>query len=300
MKEMIRRTKWPDLASDVELATKWMQDMGLRSQHSRIKAYAKKIQQLCQGASPSNISIQEFTRRVELAYEVQQIPRIYRAFAGKETPGLRRRLSEFLSGPLLGTQENSGNAGNLARNTGFELSLGALLTEAGLDVEFPVDTDAADLIATFQGVRLLIECKRPQTMAAVGPRLHDGLKQIVRRYDRFDSTLKVTLELVALSLGKAFNPDMQLLPVSQAWLLKRRAEELGDNIWSCYQNEWIDSRHPSTIGVILNLDFPSVVESERLITYCADTILTNTPSARLQDVEFLRKLAAAVHVVLQP
>lgn len=303
MKKIITRTKWPDLGKEIECATKWMETMGMNPRPSRIGAYAKSSMALAQDEQSAiliggKMSKERFAKRVELSYETQHIPRIYRAFAGKETPGLRRRLDDFLAGPMFGTQENTKNASNRGRNTGFELSLGALLVAAGMDVHFPEDPDNADLIVQFNGVCLLIECKRPQTLDAVGPRLREGFRQLAKRYDLLDPSRNDTRGLVAMALGKAFNPDMQLLPVCDGWVLKQKAEALGNELWSRYQDAWQEVSHRNTVGVLLNVDFPVIVESENLITYCADSIVTNTPAAQAQDVEFLREFAKAVETAL--
>ena len=61
-------------------------------------------------------------------------------------------------------------------------------------------------------------------------------------------------------------------------------EKLFEKLLSYYQKECSNARHSQTIGILLHLDFPAIIESDGLITYCSDAVVTNTSGAKPEDV----------------
>jgi|GEM_PF-2917726 len=293
MRDAVERTTWESNARRLDDLFAWLNELGLRVTGSRINAYRKACWGFAapKGNNTEGMSREDFVKRVHLAYEIQSLVRVQQAFGVHSPPGLKARLADMLKGPLYVSDEKATNSSNKARNIGFELQLGAVFAEAGLDVRFAQD---ADITADFAGVRVIVECKRPQSFDAVGTRLHEGLKQLAGRYSSTTTQTTVERGIVALSLGRALNQDFQILPVSKALVLRRKAESITERCWYHYRKEWVDAGHPQTIGVLLQYDFPAIIEADGLITYCSDTVLTNAVGTKPQDVAFLRQLACAL------
>ena len=103
-------------------------------------------------------------------------------------PGLRRKFTTvFKKGPLLREDENPTQSTNRPRNDAFGYLVAGRLLAAGVDV-VAVDgiisrnvtcQSEADLTFAWDGTFIDIECKRPQTVAALRERSEEAREQIM-------------------------------------------------------------------------------------------------------------------------
>jgi hypothetical protein len=107
---------------------------------------------------------------------------------------LREKLSYVLSGPASVPDET--NTSNHARNTLFELVIGARLWRRGLN---PVLSTDVDIKCQVMSKDVLIECKRPLGPAEVKPNIKDANRQLFRYLKREPPG---TRGIVAISLAR--------------------------------------------------------------------------------------------------
>ena len=116
------------------------------------------------------------------------------------------RLTTICGGDPVFTSESGHDPG---RNLCFELITAAMLQTNGGRSKLQSPSDVS---ATFGGMHLLVECKRPTTMPALGRRLKEGYRQLseIRRkgYGGFGA--------IALDVSAIVNPDFGVLVAKDA------------------------------------------------------------------------------------
>ena len=324
MNSSLQRTSWESTASHLDDAMRWLDGLGIRTNATRIAQYRKEAHAMALAAKKnttgSKLTASTFSERCLLAYEIQQIIRIHQAFSRNSPSGLVERLEIFVKGPIAATDERPDSSSNRPRNIGFELDLGAKISLAGLPVEFP---PGADIVASLGGKQLLVECKRPQNFDTVSGAISTALKQLKGRYKPSIHKFGKQRGIIAIALGKALmakqhgeitnsedtqkpagqsaatSPRLEqhILPVVSADKITNKTDQELSVFRRDHEHEWADSRHCCTIGVLAHVDFISIIESgpSSLITYSADTVVTNIQSARQSDRDLLATLVDQMH-----
>jgi len=166
---------------------------------------------------------------------------------------VRPKLAAVLGGPVLPNEEDQNS--NHARNILFELSVAQNLALAGLN---PTLGDAPDLTCAIDGIRFLIECKRPLTRRGARDR-------IVQARGLLDGLVAMapatTRGLVALSITKLINPgDLILRCANHATALaimrsrvRTEGTELGRNNWA----------PDAFVGILFHAMTPTFLEDRR-------------------------------------
>jgi hypothetical protein len=111
---------------------------------------------------------------------------------------LRPVIRKVLDGPALPSDEHS--ASNQARNTLFELVMGATLRRGGI----PSVLEEPDVSCEIQGVRVFIACKRLFAPTKLARRLHQAQRQLLKRVTPGDPN---KVGVISISLAKLFNPS---------------------------------------------------------------------------------------------
>lgn len=111
---------------------------------------------------------------------------------------VRHRLSEIAAGPML-----AGPGADPGRDLLFELAVASRLTavDPGVDMDCP-----SDVALSVGGHRLLVECKRPTTVAAFRRRMLEGLRQLSEHRRQG----AVGFGALAIDLSRLINPDNQI------------------------------------------------------------------------------------------
>jgi hypothetical protein len=139
--------------------------------------------------------------------EGQEFTRIFRGLRGYDERAIRGLLKRALRGPRRVIWETATT--NVARNTIFELVLGAGLRQAGASIELGKD---ADLILSHEGARFYIECKRPLFEGTVRKNAVSAARQLRSRFDGDPQSGSVG-GLIAISISKALNPGSKWFQV---------------------------------------------------------------------------------------
>ena len=120
------------------------------------------------------------------------------------TPHMTLVLEEALQGqPDLADESDRSNHG---RNAVFELVVAGHLARAGMPVTFHKNPDVQ---TEYNGLPMLIECKRPFAQASVGRNLLDGAKQLRNHRKTLGDYGAYTI--IALSVSRLFNTGNQML-----------------------------------------------------------------------------------------
>lgn len=119
---------------------------------------------------------------------------------------VRHRLTTMCDGDPVFTARSRDDPG---RNLCFELITGAMLQAAGVRSQLQ---NPSDVTNTVGGARLLVECKRPTTLPALGRRLQEGYRQLSEhRRSGHEGFGAIALEVSAL-----VNPDFGVLVAKDA------------------------------------------------------------------------------------
>jgi hypothetical protein len=195
-----------DLSERLARAVQWLQGFGVRTDGTRLAHYHRAIRDLTVAsdrADPAELKAM-WPQVANALYEANEYATIHRSFAdGRHDAFVSARLEALAGGPLFYADENS-SSGNRPRNLMFELLVGARLVDSGLGL---VASDRSDVESSIEQMRLVIECKRPQTEAKVERRAKDARDQLLAKLP--DGA--IALGIVALDLTKLTNPKFDLL-----------------------------------------------------------------------------------------
>ena len=156
-------SSYADLASELSTVEAWLTSFGLNVAPTRLGYYRRRLDALiashASGTIEEDFSGDEVTDFILMFGEFQELIYIQRHLSQERHLGLPEKLRDIIGGPALTRGEALESAANHARNILFELTLAATLVAAG----FPLlPSGICDLCTSFEGRRVLIECKRPQ------------------------------------------------------------------------------------------------------------------------------------------
>lgn len=119
---------------------------------------------------------------------------------------VRHRLTTMCGGDPVFTAQSGDDPG---RSLCFELITGAMLQAAGVRSELQ---NPSDVTNTVGGARLLVECKRPTTLPALGRRLQEGYRQL----SEHRRNGHVGFGAIALEVSVLVNPGFGVLVAKDA------------------------------------------------------------------------------------
>jgi hypothetical protein len=153
------------------------------------------------------------------------------AHQGLEAHNQREELRERLSRIIGGAETRiNDRPGNIARNTAFELSIASRLSQVGYEVDF---SSVTDVIANRDGFDFIIECKRPNSIAAVRRNFERAMGQLRTRLANRAEAHGV----IALSSSVAMNPTGGFLRVQSIDELR----ETVSNLQRVFRQQIIDA-----------------------------------------------------------
>lgn len=240
---------YADLIADLEQALAWLESMGISTATKRHAMYLRTLRKIdrewrARGemrASDVPVSAKLMTTS---AAEAFQLIRVWRAFAGREPDGLKRKLRTFAGGPPLERDERPAKSGNSARDIGFELEVAAFLSQAG-----PVDfSRGVDVAVPLRGMSFLLECKRPSSLAMVAKNLDRAATQIVGELRK---TRLVNYGVPAISVAKAEWPGGVVLGASRISQVHGSLRAWVARIDRDYLAPWFSRRSDSRLAAVL-------------------------------------------------
>jgi hypothetical protein len=196
-----RVVTYSELLADLENALAWLESMAISTGTKRHATYLRTLKRVdkewrARGDMRASDVPVESKLMTTAAAEALQLVRIWRAFDGREARGLRGKLKTFAGGPVLERDERPKKAGNSARDVGFELEVAAYFSRVGA-----VDLSAGvDVVVLFQGMSILLECKRPSSEGMIAENLDRASEQIM---GELGSTRLASYGIPAISVVKA-------------------------------------------------------------------------------------------------
>lgn len=162
-------------------------------------------------------------------------------------PQLRERLKTFVGGVILLSDETTD--GNRPRNIGFELSIAATASSAGLPIDL---RPPADLTIPISPHPFFVECTRPLKEGKVQHRIRRGLNQLVRRYAASDQPERAR-GILAICISKTENDGSSWLQASNESELATQIKGILDRYVARYRHYWEERADPRTLSVMLEL-----------------------------------------------
>lgn len=286
------------IAVDLAAALAWLKSVGVQPEPTRIGDYHRAVNLLVSAHREMDLELMrvQFPRINNMLFEVHEIIEIHKALAGRFNDEIAKHAKAFASGPAAYIDEDVENSSNRARNFGFELSVMSILVRSGVAIDFSID---ADVVAQFERRTLMIECKRPQSEAAVPRRLTDAIKQLERKYQNPARTR--CRGIVALDITKAVNPEFNIFVTRESGDIDRIMSIVVDQFISRNESIWSDFQSSKTIGILLRLRQMNSIETEgsAKLFYGQQHALVQVPTATPLDTDVARSLVRTLLVGLQ-
>jgi hypothetical protein len=293
--EAIRRFSYADQSSRFAAACEWLRKLGIKMDSSRLATYARDLEQIDRYFSEGKIS--ELTERDGYAplmnslIEATELMDVHEGL-NKMQPSTNfvARLKKFLGGPIMLVDEKSPS--NVARSTGFELLVAALLANAGLPVSFD---STVDVLVPIAPNPIGIECKRPLSHSKMERRIREGIQQL----EEFYKAAEKRRGILALSVSKVENDGSRLLPARDASDLDSKAFALIDQFRQRHEWHWREALSSRTVAVLLHLRAPSPVESPSLLTIAthAGWVALDFPNSNGRET--LQQIAGPIDAFVQ-
>jgi hypothetical protein len=217
----------------------------------------------------------------DAAVAAMELDRIRGAFG--ETPltsEVRRRLKKYLRGGTTERGEQPGMDGSTEpRDTGFELVLGAIFKEAGVDPLFP---PVGDLACVVDGCDVNLECKRPQNEGAVPRAVRRAAEQLA---PRASNSKRLPVNVIAISAGKILRRGEIKMTAPSVDDARAGGLETLEKVTDRLAPIWQPDKLPGVHAVLLQLETPvHVVPSDDF--FAAILHILNPIEAEVGSPEF--------------
>ncbi len=286
------RTNYMDLSANYEAAYNWFESFGFNVAATRLRLYKACIDELANHYSGGTLNTatfqRDFKQQVTALSEATEIMRIHKGLEDMYSSGLRDKLEIVLSGK---DGRSLPSEFDPSRDIAFELLLASRCHRAGLEIEIGKQVD---LIILFNGIEILVECKRLKSAKKIRKRIKHGIKQLHKRYKNAAAP-KAARGILALSITDLVNPKQGLMLGYSPKEVGEKVQRYVDVFIDQYKVLWQSAQDRRTIGAFIELSTPSVIESENLLTTCHQVGMNNVCPNNTTDfsilIGFARKLA---------
>lgn len=284
-------TTYVGASAQLDRACEWLNAIGINYSPTRVGKYRKLFASVARHQLSNTLERfhedGQFEEWVNAVHEVAEINRIFDGLSEQDGIDLVQRLKKSLKGHHLHVFEDDDSSG---RDFSFELSIAAKFVRRGFAVDFGDDADVAVDIGS---VRFFVECKRLKSALQIEKRISDGLKQLVTRYENAP-TPAMARGLLALSIGRIANEEFGLLVGQNAKALADAAFRHNAAFISAYKSHWQLGVDPRTLGAVVVLDTPGMVEEEKKLVTCHEMTMNNSVPIDSDDYQFLLHVAGQV------
>lgn len=278
------RRSYEEIASDLNAACDWLNKLGFSYNGTRIAIYQNCLNSLSRHYKDGTID--EFNKKYKLvefvnsAQEAAELVAIHRGLNTYDASVLRRKIDKLLSGNEFKNQDRN----SLPRSIAFELSIAARFSEAGYAVDF--DT-TADMKFKYEDKYVFVECKRNKSKRKVVKNISEAFSQLGVRYKK---------ECTDSCFGIAAFSISDLLNRGDLFLMAKNDKEVGEKAHAycvehiaTYEKNWMNQEDARSIGVLIELDTPSITEDNNLISTCRVVDAKSTDSTKGKgEEEFLK------------
>jgi hypothetical protein len=251
-----------DFISEFDNAYSWLVEIcGRPAKIGRFRGCREILQEVLTADGKHFAKIRDYKTiyAINEALELIQIWRMYRA--DRDILPVDK-LGIYAGGPESARTEYASNSSNLARNTGFELTMSATLKRRGFDM---LKSNESDIIFTFHNSIVMVECKRPQSEAKYRRAIKDGLKQLEQRSkNTFSGTF---WGIIALAVGKSLHKGENIIVAENDKAIHEYCHmRLKEIALSIDEETWGNCRHSDYCQILLLvLHVPAIDEAGKII-----------------------------------
>lgn len=177
----VSQRSYSEILQDLEAFDSYLKSIGLSRPHDRLRGMIANIRQLERARAENRLLLfNAHPRLVEIVWslvEGQEFANIFRGLRGYDTEILKPLMEKAVSGPVQPINERE--TSRIARNTVFELTLGARLRQAGEQV---ILGEQADVVINHAASNVYIECKRPRDENTIAQNLVKARRQLQQRF----------------------------------------------------------------------------------------------------------------------
>lgn len=282
--EAISKSSYEDIAAELKQFCEWLTALNVRWKGTRVAEYVRYFDafpEIQKDAIAGRIkpTDDEYKKHFEMALEVVDFGRIYRAFSHRSDDAIRHRLRKVRHGLARRTEEDDTN--HQARDFSFELTTAAEISRNGVEVDLSSDADVRVPLAA--GSVMLIECKRPRSPNLITHRVISGLSQLRERAALEHARGNRFRSFLALNISYLVNPNFRGLRFSSA-------SHIGNRL-AAIVAAWVSDNHRSLVpafraldcnlmGIMLVVDAPGYVldEEREYVAHQVNILATRTYS----------------------
>lgn len=158
----------------------------------------------------------------------------------------KTKLQKAINGPYLSEDEDLEN--NESRNILFELELASVFQKRGINI-----TSFDDFGFNFQGVRVLVECKRPVNKTTLVSNINYAAQKLNRQ---IDNSQQESRGLIAIAVDKIFGVDKGILDVKTTSQMENAVDNSMMSLISQHREKyWASMININFLGVIFILNY---------------------------------------------
>jgi hypothetical protein len=268
---------------------KWLDQIGITFSNHRIRTAVSKVQEL------ESIWRDE-KRKLELIQkdgigpylwaltEVYEFRDIYKALMDyDDKESLKIKLTEALRGPADPVLETSDT--NMGRNIMFELNLASFLYNRGLEISLKINPD---ILCEFEGVKILIQCKRPFVKNKISKNHTNAKKQLIR--DLNESKDKSARGIIAISISRIINKGDMILTVNNKEEIYEALVKEMEKITGKYARHRKSFGDNRIIGVLYHYITPASIKAG--LPFVAQFTELPSIASNKSDIRLMRNLAS--------
>lgn len=257
------------VANDYQNACDWFKNNDIQYSNTRIQKYKFIIEELAKVKSKNELYDAyekiNFSKVVNAIYEIAEISEIYHGLKHVEDREFINRLSKIVKGRELFATDVSNTKD---RDFSYELKVVSKFSRAGCHVDFGDDADIKTIV---DGSPFFVECKRLKSDKKIQRRISEAMKQLHKRYSKSEYPSKAR-GILSISISKLMNKDLGIIE-------RRSSTEIGNIVTKHiegfilkYRRYWEKSTDKRTIGVVVHLDVPGIIQDKSMLITSHQTI----------------------------
>ena len=251
--------------AELRRAIDWFEKIGANPEPTRVGRYLRQLEEVDQATKANDL--QSFYRSHDLGKhiiilsEVEEILGVWRFLSSESSAVFLAKLKQAIRGGIIPADETRRGGSMRARNVLFELFLGSVYTSAGFQVDFSKE---ADLLFSFEGRDIFVECKRPQRDHSVNGCIKGAAAQLLCRYPS-SSDPSAARGVIALSIGKVITRGSRYRVSSEPPDFLREDYGVFLQFIARHKQRWNAKADSQTLGTLLYLNLPHFVRQDASI-----------------------------------
>lgn len=292
----IESEKFESVLENFEIATDWIQSIGVRIGRGRLTTYKKFLIDLIDKYKDGTVDEVNdlFLPAMKNFHEIKDICNIYEGLKSIEKNqliGIKSKLQKAVFGPDSVTEETEKNSS--ARNHLFESLVSARLHNPANDVIVNL-LSKSDTLVTFSNKKYFIECKRVQSIGNIEKNLKKATDQLTAIFKRKIGSNN--RGLIALDVSRVINPNFYHLAKKDDNSLEESVDGLLTEFIDDFGGKWqkdLAKRNRKIVGFLFRLSLMGISENRSLMVYCHTWALVPRESNSSIEKLFLEEFVKA-------